>query len=73
MVPTIMNTSNLVQEIAAASREQSSGVGQINGAMSQLNQATQVNAAASEELAATADEMRGQVGQLQELMRHFRV
>ncbi|MDX9995262.1 MAG: methyl-accepting chemotaxis protein [Rhodocyclaceae bacterium] len=73
MVPTIKKTSDLVQEIAAASGEQSAGVGQINGAMGQLNQATQQNASASEELAATAEEMGGQAAQLQELMQFFTV
>ncbi|MBI4985422.1 MAG: methyl-accepting chemotaxis protein [Rhodocyclales bacterium] len=72
MVPTIARTSGLVQEIAAASHEQSSGVGQINGAMGQLNKATQQNAAASEELAATAEEMGGQAKQLEQLMAFFR-
>jgi methyl-accepting chemotaxis protein len=37
MVPNIKKTSELVQEIASASEEQSRGVGQINGAMGQLN------------------------------------
>ncbi len=73
MVPSIRKTSDLVQEIAAASQEQSSGVGQINGAMGQLNQATQQNASASEELAATAEELGGQAGQLQELMTFFQL
>ena len=73
MVPTIKKTSDLVQEIAASSQEQSTGVGQINGAMGQLNKATQQNASASEELAATAEEMGGQAGQLQELMSFFRI
>ncbi|MEF8758351.1 MAG: methyl-accepting chemotaxis protein [Candidatus Accumulibacter sp. UW25] len=71
MVPSIKKTSELVQDITAASREQSSGVGQINGAMGQLNQATQQNASASEELAATAEEMGSQAAQLQELMTFF--
>jgi len=71
MVPSIRKTSDLVQEIAAASQEQSAGVGQINGAMGQLNKATQQNASASEELAATAEEMGGQAAQLQELMSFF--
>ena len=71
MVPSIKKTSDLVQEIAASSQEQSSGVGQINGAMGQLNQATQQNASASEELAATAEEMGGQAQQLQDLMTFF--
>ena len=73
MVPSIRKTSDLVQEIAAASQEQSSGVGQINGAMGQLNQATQQNASASEELAATAEELGGQAAQLQELMSFFQL
>ena len=71
MVPSIKKTSDLVQEIASASQEQSSGVGQINSAMGQLNAATQQNASASEELAATAEEMGGQAAQLQELMTFF--
>ncbi|MDI6746135.1 MAG: methyl-accepting chemotaxis protein [Rhodocyclaceae bacterium] len=73
MVPSIKKTSDLVEEIAAASQEQSQGVGQINGAMGQLNKATQQNASASEELAATAEEMGGQAAQLQELMSFFRL
>jgi methyl-accepting chemotaxis protein len=73
MVPSIRKTSDLVQEIASSSQEQSSGVGQINGAMGQLNQATQQNASASEELAATSEEMGGQAQQLQELMTFFRL
>jgi methyl-accepting chemotaxis protein len=73
IVPSINKTSDLVQEITAASEEQSSGVGQINTAMSQLNQITQQNASASEELAATSEEMSGQAEQLQQLMAFFRV
>ena len=71
MVPSINKTSDLVQEIASASQEQTAGVGQINNAMGQLNKATQQNASASEELAATAEELGGQAGQLQELMEFF--
>ncbi len=71
IVPGITKTSDLVQEIAAASEEQSSGVGQINSTMNQLNRITQQNASASEELAATAEEMSGQAEQLQQLMTFF--
>jgi methyl-accepting chemotaxis protein len=73
MVPSIRKTSDLVREIAAASSEQSTGVGQINGAMVQLNQATQQNASASEELAATAEELGSQAEQLQQTMTFFRL
>jgi methyl-accepting chemotaxis protein len=57
LVPDISKTADLVQEISAASEEQSQGTEQITHAMTQLDQATQQNAAASEELAATAEEM----------------
>ncbi|HSW03989.1 methyl-accepting chemotaxis protein [Aquabacterium sp.] len=73
MVPNIQKTSELVQEIAAASQEQASGVSQINSAMSNLSQATQQNASASEELAATAEEMSSQAEQLQQLMAFFKL
>ncbi|PXF31874.1 histidine kinase [Pokkaliibacter plantistimulans] len=73
MVPSITKTSDLVQEIAAASEEQTTGVGQINSAMTQLSNITQQSASASEELAATAEEMSGQAEQLQQLMNFFRV
>jgi len=73
IVPSIAKTSDLVQEIAAASQEQSAGAGQINTAMSQMSQLTQQNASASEELAATAEEMTGQSEQLQLLMSFFRM
>ena len=72
IVPNIQRTSDLVQEITAASQEQNGAAGQINIAMGQMNQITQQNAAASEELAATAEEMNAQAGQLQELIGFFR-
>lgn len=71
MVPSINKTSDLVQEISAASVEQSTGVSQINQAMNQLSQVTQQNASCSEELAATAEEMSSQAEQLQLAMEFF--
>jgi len=73
MVPAIRKTSDLVQEIAAASSEQSVGAGQINSAVAELNKATQQNASASEQLAATAEEMSSQAQHLQQVMSFFRV
>jgi methyl-accepting chemotaxis protein len=73
IVPSIRKTSDLVQEIAAASVEQTAGVGQINQAMNQLSQTTQQNASSSEELAATAEEMSGQAEHLQQLMAFFKL
>jgi methyl-accepting chemotaxis protein len=73
IVPSISKTSDLVQEIAAASQEQSAGAEQVNAAMMQMNTITQQNASASEELAATAEEMTGQAEQLQSLMNFFKI
>jgi methyl-accepting chemotaxis protein len=73
IVPSIKKTSDLVQEITAASEEQSSGVGQINSAVGQLSQTTQQNASSSEELAATAEEMSSQAEQLQQAMAFFKL
>ncbi|MFT3736788.1 MAG: methyl-accepting chemotaxis protein [Rhodocyclaceae bacterium] len=72
MVPNIRKTSDLVQEITAASEEQSAGVSQINTAIGQLSQTTQQNASSSEELAATAEEMSSQAEQLQQTMSFFK-
>jgi methyl-accepting chemotaxis protein len=73
MVPSIKKTSGLVQEIAAASGEQSQGVMLISDAMNQLNSGTQQTAAASEELSATAEELSSQARQLQSLMDYFKL
>jgi len=73
LVPAIRKTAELVQEVAAASREQGAGVAQVNKAMSQVDQVTQRNASAAEELASTAEEMAAQAEVLQELMARFRV
>jgi methyl-accepting chemotaxis protein len=73
MLPSIKKTSDLVQEISAASQEQSSGVGQINSAVTQLSQTMRHNAAASEELAATSEQMSAQAEQLLQTMGFFQI
>jgi methyl-accepting chemotaxis protein len=73
IVPSISKTSDLVQEITAASMEQSVGVNQINDAMDRLNQITQQNASAAEELASTAEEINGEAEELSQLMTFFRL
>ena len=71
LVPTIRKTADLVREVAAASNEQSGGVAQINRAMSLVDQVTQRNASASEELASTAEEMSSQAEALQQTISFF--
>jgi len=73
IVPSIQKTSDLVMEIAAASAEQNSGVGQINAAIGQISQAVAHSAAASEELASTSEEVNAQALELQGTMDFFRL
>ncbi len=73
LVPDIQKTADLVQEISAASMEQSSGGAQVNTALQQLDQVVQENAASSEELASTAEELASQAEQLQSAISFFTV
>jgi methyl-accepting chemotaxis protein len=71
LVPAIRKTADLVQEVAAASAEQSAGVDQVSKAMGTVDQVTQRNASAAEELSSTAEEMASQAESLQQLMAFF--
>ncbi|UJX42479.1 MCP four helix bundle domain-containing protein [Desulfovibrio sp. JY] len=73
LVPDILKTSDLVQEIAAASNEQSAGAEQVNKGLQQLDQVVQQNASASEELASTAEELSSQAEQLVSTVGFFQV
>jgi|GEM_PF-6240846 hypothetical protein len=68
LIPSIRKTADLVQEVAAASAEQSTGVAQISQAMSTVDHVTQKNASAAEELASTAEEMSAQSEALHDLL-----
>ncbi|HON14004.1 MAG TPA: methyl-accepting chemotaxis protein [Treponema sp.] len=71
IVPDIRKTAELVQEISASSREQNSGIEQINKAILQLDQVIQHNAAASEELASMAEQLSAHSRQLEEEISFF--
>jgi methyl-accepting chemotaxis protein len=73
MVNEVRKVTDLVGEITVSSREQSEGVGQINAAVSALDQATQQNAALVEQTAAAAESMRMQTAKLSEAVAAFRV
>jgi len=73
LVPDIQKTADLVQEIAASSKEQDSGAAQINKAVQQLDQVIQQNASASEEMASTSEELSSQAESLQQSIEYFRV
>lgn len=71
IVPSISKTADLVQEISAASQEQTTGVGQINSSIAQVSQTMQQNAAASEELSSTSEEMSAHALALQDTVDYF--
>jgi aerotaxis receptor len=63
----------VLEEISSSSNEQTLGVAQINEAVSQMDTMTQQNAAMVEELAATAQSLSGQVKEVSNSMRLFRL
>lgn len=73
LVPLIQQTAELCQEVAAASREQQTGVEQITHAMSRVDHVTQRNSASAEELSATAEELSAQAGAQQKLVAYFKI
>jgi methyl-accepting chemotaxis protein len=73
LVPDIQKTAGLVQEISAASKEQTSGANQINRAIQQLDSVTQQNSATAEELSANAEELAGQAEMLQQTIAFFQI
>lgn len=73
LIPEIIKTANLVQEISTASMEQSSGADQINNAIQQLNTVTQQNALASEEMAGGSEKLNELSFQLKEIIQYFKL
>ncbi len=73
LVPDIRKTSELIQEIAAASNEQNTGAQQINKALQQLDQVIQQNASSAEELASTSEELNSLAEELQSAISFFRI
>jgi methyl-accepting chemotaxis protein len=73
LVPAIRRTAELIHDVASASHEQAAGVTQISRSLALVDQVTQRNASAAEELAATAEEMAAQAEALQTLVEFFQL
>jgi methyl-accepting chemotaxis protein len=73
IVGSVKRVTNIVAEIAAAAAEQSTGIEQVNTAMTQMDQVTQSNSAQTEELSSTAQSLAEQAGRLMELVRTFKL
>jgi len=73
IVATVQRVSDLVGALATASGRQSQGLGEVHGAVTQLDQVTQQNAALVEESAAAAQSLRDQAAQLSQAIGTFRL
>jgi methyl-accepting chemotaxis protein len=70
---SVEQVNELIGVIAIASREQSSGVESVNRALTQLQGATQQNAAVVQEAAYSAVTLKEEAGQLFELVGRYRI
>jgi methyl-accepting chemotaxis protein len=73
IMTSVKKVSDIVAEMAAAAREQASGIEQVNKAILQMDQVTQQNAALVEETAAASHAMGDQARELQQLMGFFKL
>ncbi|MEF7614421.1 methyl-accepting chemotaxis protein [Aquincola sp. MAHUQ-54] len=73
IVSSVQRVSDIIGEITAAASEQSDGIGQVNTAVTQLDQVTQQNAALVEESAAAAESLKDQAQALVHAVGSFRI
>ena len=73
MLVAVQGVHGIMGEIASASREQSHGIGQVNQAVTQMDEVTQQNAALVEESAAASSALQDQALQLEQAMALFRL
>ena len=73
MVRSVARVSDLVAEIAAASQEQSSGIVQVNTAVTRMEEVVQQNASLVEEASAATESMKAQADALLQLVSRFRL
>ncbi|HEY3304590.1 MAG TPA: methyl-accepting chemotaxis protein [Candidatus Binatia bacterium] len=73
IVSSVKRVTDIIGEIAAASQEQSTGIDQVNRAVTQMDQVVQSNAAQTEELSSTAQSLTAQARQLQMLVAKFKL
>jgi methyl-accepting chemotaxis protein len=71
IVTSVKRVTDIVGEIASASREQSTGIEQVNSAMMQMDQVMQSNSSQTEELSATAGVLASQAAHLEKMIGRF--
>lgn len=73
MLASIRSVSETITEITSASMEQTTGINQVNTAISQIDEVTQQNAALVEEAAAAALSLVDQASQLNEIVSRYKI
>jgi methyl-accepting chemotaxis protein len=73
IVAAAKKVADIIAEISAASQQQASGLDQVNGAIIQMDQSTQQNAAMVEQTSSVAESMTAQARALSDLIAVFRV
>ncbi len=73
IVASVQKVSGLIAEIAAASQEQSAGIGQVNTAVAQMEQVVQQNASLVEQASAATESMKEQAASLLQIVSRFRL
>jgi methyl-accepting chemotaxis protein len=73
IVDGVGEVSDMVSEIAAAAREQTTGIDHVSGAVGQMDKVTQQNAASAEESSSAASELSGQAEELAAMVGTFQL
>jgi methyl-accepting chemotaxis protein len=73
VVHSVQRVSEIIGQIASATHEQSSGIGQVNTAVTELDRVTQQNAALVEESAAASESLKQQAMRLAHTVAIFRI
>jgi methyl-accepting chemotaxis protein len=73
IVASVHRVNDIIGEISTATGEQSQGIGEVNGAVTRLDQMTQQNAALVEQSTAAAESLKEQAARLSSLVATFRL
>ena len=73
VVSSVQRVADIISEISAASSEQTTGIDQVNQAVTSMDETTQQNAALVEEAAAAAESLVDQANQLAVAISHFKL
>jgi len=73
VVSSVKRVSDIVAEISSATQEQSTGIGEVNHAITQMDQVTQQNAALVEQAAAAAGSLQEQAARLAQVVSVFKL